>query len=183
MTVPLGALHKCNTWRRATTLLPILLFTTLANAQSYEFRDLGAIGGDTNSYGSQPYGINSSGEVVGTSAVPGGSQHAFLWSGSNGMKDLGSLGGNLYVAFGINASSGIAGWSPRRSGASHHAFYWTQTTGIRNLGTLGGSFNEATGSNDSHLIGRFSATVSVWTHLFVAPPKKAMVDSRGLHEH
>jgi probable HAF family extracellular repeat protein len=54
--------------------------------------------------------INSRGQVVGTSDSPAGWGHAFLWTETDGMIDLGGLGG-VSEAFDINDSGVIVGWS------------------------------------------------------------------------
>jgi probable HAF family extracellular repeat protein len=54
--------------------------------------------------------INSRGQVVGTSDSLAGWAHAFLWTETDGMIDLGGLGG-ASEAFDINDSGVIVGWS------------------------------------------------------------------------
>jgi len=54
-------------------------------------QDLGTLGGNS----SAAYGINNTGQVVGEADLSSISTHAFLWTASAGMKDLGSLGGNI----------------------------------------------------------------------------------------
>jgi probable HAF family extracellular repeat protein len=65
--------------------------------------DLGGL--DPENIVSEAYAINNNGQVVGKSKIPGGSTHAFLYSGGV-MLDLNSLvnlpGVNLYTAYGIN---------------------------------------------------------------------------------
>jgi probable HAF family extracellular repeat protein len=58
-------------------------------------RGLGTLGGSLRVGGqrSNAFGINDSSQVVGTSIVPGGNSHAFLWDDSAGMTDLMTLGG------------------------------------------------------------------------------------------
>src|SRR4051812_1340364 len=56
---------------------------------AYTFTDLGTLGGSW----SVAYGINASGEVVGTSATASGQAHAFRWSNGR-MTDLGALPGH-----------------------------------------------------------------------------------------
>jgi probable HAF family extracellular repeat protein len=63
--------------------------------------------------------INSSGSVVGYSTLTNGDFHAFLYDATNGMQDLGALGGYGSQAFGINDSRQIVGST------------WNNNTGIR----------------------------------------------------
>ena len=51
--------------------------------------DLGTLGGADSS----AVAVNDSGEVVGWSDTPAGDQHAFSWTASGGMVDLGTLPG------------------------------------------------------------------------------------------
>jgi probable HAF family extracellular repeat protein len=62
------------------------------------------LGGTT----SRAYGINSAGQVVGYSTIANG-LHAFLWSASGGMQDLGTLGGNTSDAYAINSAGQVVG--------------------------------------------------------------------------
>ena len=84
----------------------------LCCAVSYSVTDLGTVGGPnaeegTNSYA---YGINASGQVVGTSFISANNvTHAFLYSGGT-MQDLGTLGGRQSYAYGINASGQVVGY-------------------------------------------------------------------------
>ncbi len=55
---------------------------------AYTVQDLGTLGGPTGF----AFGLNQLGQVGGNSALPGGNQHAFLWSRGK-LTDLGALGG------------------------------------------------------------------------------------------
>jgi probable HAF family extracellular repeat protein len=59
--------------------------------------------------------INNSGQVVGYSTGPAGGTHAFV-SGPDGLRDLGTLGGDSSVAYGINDSGQIVGGSQSAAG-------------------------------------------------------------------
>ena len=58
-------------------------------------------------------------------------QHAFLWSPTTGMQDLGSLGGNSY-AYSINNSGHVVGYYIDGFGNSR-AFLWTSSGGMRDI--------------------------------------------------
>ncbi len=89
------------------------------------------------------YAINSSGQVVGFLSFPDGSQHAFLWSSTSGVQDLGTLGGSDAIAYGINDDGEVVGVSWLSDNTTFHAFLWTQTSGMRDLGTLVGNIDSA----------------------------------------
>jgi probable HAF family extracellular repeat protein len=118
----------------------------LASAQTYTVTDLGVLKGDNESSG---FWINDSGAVVGcsdtetiygypcTGLVAG--QHAFLWTPSGGMQDLGTLsGGTVSAALGINSGGVIVGYSNKRGeiATDFEAVRWSSTGVITNLGTL-----------------------------------------------
>lgn len=85
-------------------------------------------------------GINDAGEVVGHSGpdLTTSNTRAFIWDGTNGMRDLGTLGGQFAKAFSINSSSLVTGTAQTSSGV-FHAFLWDQASGMRDIGTIAGS--------------------------------------------
>ena len=98
-------------------------------------RDLGTLPGDT---GSEGFGINNSGDVVGYSSGANGPR-AFLWTSQNGMQNLGTLpGGSFSKARGISDNGLIVGTSGSANGP--RAVLWTRG-GIQNLGTLPGDLS------------------------------------------
>jgi probable HAF family extracellular repeat protein len=92
------------------------------------------------------HAINNSGQVTGESFTAGGADHAFLWSASTGMQDLGALAGNS-VAYDINDHEQVVGNTTTPAGVER-AFVWTASGGMVPLGTLGGRHSFAYGIND-----------------------------------
>jgi probable HAF family extracellular repeat protein len=131
----------------------ILLFASLAAAQSYTITDLGVLAGDVTSEGR---GISPSGQVVGDVET---NLQGFFWSPSQNMVGLPHLKGGRYsVALGINATGLIAGYSTYNSIESTHAVLWINSR-IQDLGTLSGgtqstasavnAFGQVVGGSDS----------------------------------
>lgn len=91
--------------------------------------------------------INDAGQVVGRASDRFANYRAFLWSATEGMKDLGTLGGPNAEANAINEAGQVVGTSEVASGR-WHAFLWTPGRGMRDLGTIGDAGSIARGIND-----------------------------------
>jgi probable HAF family extracellular repeat protein len=90
--------------------------------------------------------------------------------------DLGSLGGDSSVAYGINLNNKVVGTS-RTGSAEMHAFYWTGSSQtMQDLGTLGGNFSVAYALNSLDQIVGQSTTPGGEFHAFITTPLQAMVD-------
>jgi probable HAF family extracellular repeat protein len=128
----------------------------------YAVTDLGTLGG-TYSYAN---GINSLGQIVGFSYMPGdNASHAFLWQ--NGvMTDLGTLpGGSNSFAYGINDAGQIVGASYVADGTTR-AVLWENGV-IKDLGTLGGSSSLAQAiNNHGEIVGWAAALPDDMPHAF-----------------
>ena len=76
--------------------------------QNGTITDLGTLGGAT----SVAYGINASGQIVGSAQTANGRSRAFLWK-SGTMSNLGTLGDSFIHsdAYGINARGQVVGYS------------------------------------------------------------------------
>lgn len=75
--------------------------------------DLGSLGGTGHGMGILAYNLNNQGRVVGFSDIKDDKYfHAFLWTNETGMKDLGTLSGDVMsVALGINDRGDVTGLS------------------------------------------------------------------------
>lgn len=110
----------------------MVLFASLAVAQSYTITDLGVLSGDVSTEGRA---ISPSGQVVGDAE---NNLQAFFWSSSQGLRGLPHVPGGKYsVAMGISAAGLVAGYSTYNSIESEHAVLWVNGK-VQDLGTLSG---------------------------------------------
>lgn len=126
-------------------------------------KDLGTLGGNAFAEG-----INDAGQIVGSSNLPSGTRHAFLWE--NGvMSDLGTLGGNVSVAFDINNDGVVLGESQTEtSGGQKVPFLWTAEDGMQPIPLLPGMVFDAQAINDAaHVVGTIHVEQTVNTLMAV----------------
>jgi probable HAF family extracellular repeat protein len=158
-----GALHLPNGWRAA-------------RHTPDGWKSLGVIpGGDF----SEAYAISPHYTIVGASnTTPGGPLHAVLFGNITGdlpptKTDLGTLGGKISYANGINDHETIVGESTNASGNTRAFSYDPPTGKMIDLGDLGGTTSRAWAINyPGHIVGS-STTPSGQTHAFgigVPPP-------------
>ena len=157
-----------------------LIFVPLAGAQSYTVTDLGTLGGGNYAI---PQGINDDGAVAGYATLSNGIQHAFVWTSTTGMRDIGTLGGaaSQSNAEAINNSGEVVGFSylPGEEGA--RAFIWTSKGGMHGLGTLGGKGSFAYGINDSgQVVGDSFLADGITLHPFLWTATEGMQDLGNL---
>jgi probable HAF family extracellular repeat protein len=119
------------------------------------------------SYG---YGINDSKQIVGSSgpvAPNTSTPRAFMWDATNGLRDLGTLGGQFAQAFSINNAGLVTGAAQVLAGA-FHAFTWDGVSGMRDIGTIGGDSSSGIFVNQSsHVVGNSTiSAVDGRTHAF-----------------
>ena len=132
--------------------------------------DLGTLGGAT----SIAHDLNENGAVVGLAETNSGAPRAFLWTATDGLRDLGMLGA-ASMALGINNRTEVVG-------GSGHAFLWTAHAGMVDLGTLGGRTSCANAINDAgHIVGASHTGDSdarglPVTHAFLRTPDGGMLD-------
>jgi probable HAF family extracellular repeat protein len=118
---------------------------------SGRMRDLGTLSAPFEP-GSSGVAINDLGQVTGNSfgpaPAPGAAPtHAFRWTPSGGMQDLGTLGGENSYADAINDLGQVTGDAETADG-SFHGFRWTPSGGMQDLGTLGGPSSSGFAIND-----------------------------------
>jgi len=122
-------------------------------------------------YASYALGLNAAGQVAGYSASSSpNDMHAFLWSSSGGMTDLGTLpGGSGSYATGINANGQTVGSAQSSSGYSH-AFLWNSSSGMTDLGGFPGCptvISGATGINTAGQVVGWARTAAGANHAFL----------------
>jgi probable HAF family extracellular repeat protein len=124
--------------------------------------------------------INDAGQAVGFSLVGSASpeRHAFLWTQSGGMVDLGTLMDSSSTARAVNANGQVVGSSFTFADQviRSRAFSWTQAGGMVALPTLGGSFNSASAVSDNGLVVGSSSTPNNLHHAVLWTPSGELVD-------
>src|SRR5579859_1677246 len=112
------------------------------NAQSYTVTDLGTLGGPA----AFPAWLSRS-FLVGGSLTAGKHENAFHWTPGFPLTALKGLGGQEFVAFGVNNNGDGVGLSFLVDHTTEHAIAWLAGKKI-DLGTLpGGDYSEAFGNN------------------------------------
>ena len=151
--------------------------------QNGTVQGLGLLPTATESYATN---ISENGHVVGTSASSSVNfNHAFLWTSSSGMVDLGDLGqglGGFAFSFGtdVNANGDVVGLASvvNDYGQTSHAFFREYPSGpMIDLGALGDVWSTPSDVNDNGLV---VGTSSLWhdqpNHAFAWTAEAGMVD-------
>jgi len=103
---------------------------------------------------SDAYGVSPSGLIVGEAPSPiqGHPRHAVLYDQGT-VTDLGTFGGPLSAARGVNDAGQVVGWAETDDPyEDEHAFLWDSQNGLQDLGTLGGLASTAWAINSSGLV-------------------------------
>ena len=145
-----------------------------APPEQFQMIDLGTLGGPGPA---AALAVNSSGQVVGSSSTsdPVPERHAFMWTQSEGMTDLGTLGGDFSAATDVNELGQVVGNSDIPDGRTH-GFSWTQAEGMVDFGTLGGAYSYAFDVNDNGQATGQSSTASDDDHAYSWTQGGGMVD-------
>ncbi len=108
-----------------------------------EVEDLGTLGGGS----SVAAAINDRGDVVGSSQViPGGRSTPFLWTESEGMREIFDCDGPSGIGTGINNAREVVGSCTHSTGT--HAFFWSEATGRIDFPGAGFTSTSAIAIND-----------------------------------
>ncbi len=145
----------------------------------------------------QAYGLAGTGKApIAVGAALKGSDsngatfHAFLWTPSTGLQDLGLTTGTESVATAISANGLVVVGEARDATGFWRAFRWTASTGMQDIGTLGGPESAAFAVNgDGSVIVGTSLTSSstgssdcfIWTSTNGMQELKAILDTAGVH--
>jgi probable HAF family extracellular repeat protein len=146
------------------------------------YTDLGFLGGGRQT---SAYGVSADGQVVvGFSEVPPHRfVHAFRWTASGGLRDLGVTAGTESLAWGVSGDGHVVVGEARSPLGFWRAFRWAASQGMRDLGTLGGPMSTAHGASlDGNVIVGKSLINGITTSLraFRWTPAGGMRDVRQL---
>lgn len=135
-------------WLFALCLVAVI--GTRVWAQDYSVTLIPTLGGRLT----RAFAINQSGQITGssdTATYP----HAFLYSRTGGMLDLGTLGAMSSNGYAINGDGNIAGYG-YVCACQPVAFWWSASTGMRKITRSGWLSGIASGINDQgQVVGSF----------------------------
>jgi probable HAF family extracellular repeat protein len=120
----------------------------------------------------------------------GATFHAFRWTPSGGLQDLGLTTGSESIAVGISADGSVIVGEARDASGFWRAFRWTASTGMQDIGTLGGPESVAYAANHdgSVIVGTsLSSGLSdsndafIWTAKTGIQSLRAVLQAQGVH--
>lgn len=85
-------------------------------------------------------------------ALSNSRSEAFLWNETEGMMNLGTLGGNWSTAWDVNDHGQVVGYSDIGD-SQHRAFYWDEEHGMIELPGLGGNSLARAMNNEGQIVG------------------------------
>jgi probable HAF family extracellular repeat protein len=130
------------------------------------------------------------GAAIQGSDVNGPAFHAFLWTPSAGLEDLGVTTGTQSIGIAVSANGQVVVGEALDASGFWRAFRWTAATGMQDIGTLGGPESAAFAVNgDGSVIVGSSLTTGesdsnhcfIWTEAEGMQDMKAVLDTAGVH--
>jgi len=101
--------------------------------------------------------INASGAVTGSYVASNGETHAFTWSKTTPLKDLGHLGGGYSAGTMLNDAGQMIGISTTAQG-SIEPFFWAPDRPMIDIGNLGSGYSIARHMNQKGEVAGYSTT-------------------------
>jgi probable HAF family extracellular repeat protein len=122
--------------------------------------------------------INNAGQIAGWAEQGNGyPRHAVMWTASDALVDLGTLGGTNSQAVDINASGVVIGSSQTTGDAATHYFRWSSGTGMQDLSVLvDPNITSVVAINDAGQITGTFINGSGQSHAFLYTPGSGLRD-------
>jgi probable HAF family extracellular repeat protein len=120
----------------------------------------------------------------------GATLHAFRWTPSGGLQDLGLTTGSESIAIAISEDGSVIVGEARDASGFWRAFRWTASTGMQDIGTLGGPESAAYSANrDGSVIVGTSLNSSlsdsndafIWSAKTGMQSLRAVLQAQGVH--